>query len=1794
MKILDNSTTSKPYLNPIQSCWLSLDFLERILSLAELHRYDIVRNLFELPVKQSPEIITLGLAQVQAKYYNSLHRELISHLLIIFFSNHTNSSFVLQRVWACNRNLILQGMLDLYRLERGNLSRILEIAQDLKVLTDVLHEASSFLFMIDLAALAARREFLYLEKWLPGHIQKFGEPFIRACLYFLKENCGDQKQQQPGVGPPSNNQQYQLNSQTIQCFTQCIQNVKVSSPDLQEEINVLCGHGLEQKVSGIFQQIYRRKDAMEAVKIFTTFKTSRNPDDVETFDFMIDTLFQESQYLHTFPEDLIAFTGELFGSFIQYQIFDGPKLIKALKIIYNSLLNPPLQNNSSNPIFQFGLTALEKFKNTLNKYQQFCNELQNIPNLLQTVPALGRYLTVSTETLLENSMQQNNSNGGGPPIIQPDQEIQEKVAFIFNNVSLNNLNEKANELKSKISNEIYYAWLAKYLIVKRVCIEENFHHVYLKLLNTLQFKNFDSICLNSSIQTCKTLLQSENLSNPKERDMLKSMGNWLGCITLAKNEPILQDQLDLKYLLLIGYQKGKLIPFVSFVSKILYSCKNSKIFRPPNAYVMLLARLLAEIYHIPNIVLKITFEIEILFNTHLSLDIKTIKPTNYLSRLEQCPPPNPDISTQQQQQQQLSSSSNNISQSQSQSSTSLQRSSQTSTQNISLSGSGIPNNPIGSSGGSISTSSNPYSNNNNIPSSSSINSQQQQQPPPQQQKQQGGAPEIRVRIDRAPLFVENPHFIKAVHVAIDKAYFENVDPLLNRYVSIACNTTFHLATKDFANEPSKQLFHEAAHLMVKNLVGNLISVTCPELLRKGMEQQLNTLLRNPPVADSAIISQNIEQVCNDNIEMICHYVEYRAMEQATISIEKRLQSMPNTPIQNPYARYLPPYLYDPKGLQIHQRKVYEDFGRTSNFSLSPSSVPLPSSLVTSNNNNNNNTQATTTNTSTPGTTGNITNTSSNNLNTSSNATVTNNPSSISSLRNSSQQLQQQQPSSVSSQQQQQQRLQEFHEKFKLSLQQFEQQAISILNNQQQQQPSQSQQQLKELVHNFLLHIMNQAMSEETCLRIAETLFSRLYPCTNNETLLEVYSFFLCKIAQKFQNISSKITDVYKLLPQERKFDRNVTSKLINFGLLLLPEFDSHIATLLNNGNQQALDFIYQIIRRNNIQPSKLSRSFEVIERNNLTPASAQQQSSSQTQSPPPKSPRNQQGSSSSSAAASSQSNSTSSSVGSFFNFSNIQIKEPREINDFVLDNVKSRNDAKNIFEEWCKIVNSSQSSSTTNNNNNNNNSNSNNNTNSNGNNSNGNNSNNTSSSSSTNNSSSEIVQIDIQSRRNFLKNPILNALLAEYMAPFFAICTTFSVQNYLLGLGSSHLDCFAQLIFTLFEDILSNSAQNSKVFALGLINIALTSVAFTLESNFTASQSDFNQQPYYHLFSYWLNHLIPLCESKQSGGSSSSSSSTTNNSSSDLFQWQLLCLFSTVFQRLQPNKIVGFCFSWVELISHRHFMPKLLNHPSQKGQIKFQELLVELFQFLEPYLRNLELSPVIQVLYNGTLRVLLVLVHDFPEFLCDYHFAFCDVIPPSCIQMRNLILSAYPRNMRLPDPATPDLKIDRIEDIHKPPTIKSSFTASLQRNKFISDVDSFLETRNPSNFLHELRSRLLLPPQDAYANDTKYNVPLINSLVLYIGIYDLNQNGNTTTPFDIFRSLSRDLDAEGRYWMLNAIANQLRYPNNQTYHFSGILLRLFSEATDEFIKEQITRFVFFNCYFLFKDLKYLLFYLFFF
>ncbi|KAI8608596.1 CCR4-Not complex component, Not1-domain-containing protein [Chytriomyces sp. MP71] len=406
---------------------------------------------------------------------------------------------------------------------------------------------------------------------------------------------------------------------------------------------------------------------------------------------------------------------------------------------------------------------------------------------------------------------------------------------------------------------------------------------------------------------------------------------------------------------------------------------------------------------------------------------------------------------------------------------------------------------------------------------------------------------------------------------------------------------------------------------------------------------------------------------------------------------------------------------------------------------------------------------------------------------------------------------------------------------------------------------------------------------------------------------------------------------------------------------------------------------------------------------------------------------------------------------------------------------------------------------------------------------------------------------------------------------FFRVCTELSVDLYIQAKSTSNVspytpfqaaDAFSRLIVLLVRYCVEPDGAPGNSAKLDLTTKILYIIVLVLVHSHEQGRSQFNQRPFFRLFSSLLYDLN-LFEDQLSN-----------------VYYQILFKISNTLHTLQPSFLPGFTLSWLQLISHRYFMAKLLAAESQKGWPFFQRLLVDLFKFLGPFLRQTEMADAIRLLYKATLRILLVLLHDFPEFLCDYHFSFVEVIPHSCIQLRNLILSAFPRNMRLPDPFTPNLKVDLLPEINQSPHVMSDFTSPLTALNLKAELDAYLKHRSPPTFINGLRNRLLLasPQQD---DVSKYNMAAINSLVLYVGVQAIAQAQAKGTqpsapltpsaPMDIFQHLTTEMDSEGRYLLLSAIANQLRYPNSHTHYFSCVLLYLFAESTEEIIQEQITR-----------------------
>jgi CCR4-NOT transcription complex subunit 1 len=190
-------------------------------------------------------------------------------------------------------------------------------------------------------------------------------------------------------------------------------------------------------------------------------------------------------------------------------------------------------------------------------------------------------------------------------------------------------------------------------------------------------------------------------------------------------------------------------------------------------------------------------------------------------------------------------------------------------------------------------------------------------------------------------------------------------------------------------------------------------------------------------------------------------------------------------------------------------------------------------------------------------------------------------------------------------------------------------------------------------------------------------------------------------------------------------------------------------------------------------------------------------------------------------------------------------------------------------------------------------------------------------------------------------------------------------------------------------------------------------------------------------------------------------------------------------------------------------------------------------------------------MYRGSLRLLLVLLHDFPEFLTEYYFSLCDVIPARCIQMRNIVLSAFPSDTILPDPYLRDAKFEAISEMGPIPPILSDFTSGLKIGDLRGHLDQYLLGRGSLALVQPLKDRLKLSATTADFALESYNASLINALVIYIGVSSVAQgkarSGSVLfNPADsgaiLLRQLVVELEPEGMLLLFLSFVDDVYLP----------------------------------------------------
>lgn len=181
---LEGLNSGKSPTGTPNQCWMALDLYATLAKLADSGYAPAVRAVLEAPLKTCPELMLLGAASVTGGW-GPLHTELVDPLVANCVGNNATSGVVLARLWTLNSDLVLRAMVALHAEDIVTVGHSLDICHELKAMAHAL-DVTPAPFCLELAALAARREYLNLEIWLGEQCAARGAAFMQSAVAFLE------------------------------------------------------------------------------------------------------------------------------------------------------------------------------------------------------------------------------------------------------------------------------------------------------------------------------------------------------------------------------------------------------------------------------------------------------------------------------------------------------------------------------------------------------------------------------------------------------------------------------------------------------------------------------------------------------------------------------------------------------------------------------------------------------------------------------------------------------------------------------------------------------------------------------------------------------------------------------------------------------------------------------------------------------------------------------------------------------------------------------------------------------------------------------------------------------------------------------------------------------------------------------------------------------------------------------------------------------------------------------------------------------------------------------------------------------------------------------------------------------------------------------------------------------------------------------------------------------------------------------------------------------------------------
>ncbi|GMR41788.1 hypothetical protein PMAYCL1PPCAC_11983, partial [Pristionchus mayeri] len=1575
----------------------------------------------------------------------------------------------------------------------------------------------------------------------------------------------------PGATTPSNSMDFRPVNPGVQALNDLSESRGASAQSMEDISAANFSERIQQEANAYFEEIYSHTNAMtveELLNKLKMFKLSNNPKDKQVLNCVVKNLFEEYRFFKEYQERELKITAEVYGGIIRESIISNLHFAMAIRKMLESL-----NAEINSMLWLFGMVALNTCKMQLHKHPKVCvmitqhDNYNRIPDVIKSYVAYGQQEKLPPNAGRDSPMWASpqvstmggaGTSGGAPPaapslssigamraspnlgggpaagmphkfqppgaangeslsynadaliqsseatgsVVQPPRDgVVDNVSFLFNNLSISNLTVKRDEMRGIIQEEgePFLKWLAQYIVMKRVSIEQNFQSLYNQFVGQIDNPLLDKFIKEETFRNIRILLRSDKrhaASSYNERQLLKNLGLWLGSITIAKNRPIIVQDLDLKSLLLEAYYKGQeeLLYVIPFIAKILLSCSKTNLFSPSCAWIRALLKLLAELHKEPDLKINLKFEIEVLCK-ELSVDLATLPVEGVLKDTEKLVKVPQQLSDLKALTQPPPGGSSPIPpQMRKEGERATPPAPGAADTNRSTPVSMEAETAMAREGGAAVAALDP------TPASfryADINVL----------STDGIAPHLKIA--SLPLFHTHPHLKSMVRVAVTHAINELIVPVTDRALKVALTVTENVIKKDFALNPDESQLRRAAHSMMRAMTAGMAAITCREPLFASMVGYLNQAFANSHRGTASadlnkMFEEASQQITADNVELTTNFIVKTACEKASAELEKRLDGE----VEARRVAKRENKLFGSEAAMTEQSGMSERL-RIRQGPVSAHQMDVYDEFATK----------------------------------------------ICGFKSSSDEMEFKMPLERMSDGE----VEEFVNTQLISLIRQVDACLKAVDTNPDLRNHSAWRACNEIRNALLLFAQNPRDPSIFLRLITHSLEQLVFSYTNtvvaggsnvdvdwNRRLRELF-IAVCKIFQQQMTpteLRRRVTAMVISSLTNTPLNVFAIEQLVLEGLLVGPDYDNHLATIVEGGSIEAAIFASKLLKliggvegmKSNFIKDNFPRTLNTLQKAltllfqmsmtmnshgdqnaaaaaamaNLAPSAGPAPSSPPIATPhPPAQPT-----------ASAQGHHAAAASG----ISELQGREE--------DTPEMCSKVETILREWMSLCYTPMAQ--------------------------------------------KEPQVALASMMELMNE---HGVLAtdEMITRFFRLCTELCIDVVYRLLKNDPaasstvvrqkcyytLDAFVKLTCLMVK----HSDETQHQTKINLLKKVLNIVTSVLHNDHETKigRGEFQAMPYHRMIIIMFNEL------------------TMPDPALEPIAWPILEAFGQAFFILQPRRCPGFAYAWLDIIGHRNVIARLLGESVEplRTSAMYTQLLRCHFKFLAPFLRSLEMPKSVATLYKGTLRVLLVILYNFPKLLIEYHYVICDTIPPNCVQLRNLVLSAYPKNMRLPDPFALTFKqVEEIPEMANEPKMRLNVNAIIN-DELRSQLDHYLMTRSSVDFLQKLPSYISVSASPG----NNYNTTVVNGIVLYVGMRGIETLHKKALPvniqtiphnafMDIFQSLTVQLDTEGRYLVFNAIANQLRYANAHTHFFSCVFLFLFQYSDSPQIKEQITRILF--------------------